>query len=440
MKKGIYKVNGDIAISDQIIYGIQHIIAMCTGVLVVPLIIGSTLGIDKEALQYLIGASFMMAGIATIIQSSGLIKGIGIKLLSIEAVSFIGMMSLSSIALRYKAIDPILGLQVMFGATIVVGVVTMLVAPFFGKILKFFPFLVSGIIVTMLGLSLMPTAIAWIGGGFGAGKNFGSFLNLGLALFTFVVILLVQKYGKGTFANLAILIGISLGTILGGFLGFTHLDAVRNAGIFSVNRPFLFGIPKFELSAILSLSLVQIATLVEGMGNQINLTRVSGEELDNKNLVAGIKGHGFSTMLAGCFNSFPHGIFAQNIGLVEISKVTNKKVGMTTGILLIIISLFPKVISFITIIPDPVLGGAGIIMFGVIVANGIRMVGSVSFNDNKNIIIVAASITMGLIPVMNPAVLNFFPGNIKLLFENAIVLGGITAVILNAYFNGVKEE
>ncbi|MGL5656531.1 MAG: nucleobase:cation symporter-2 family protein [Fusobacteriaceae bacterium] len=439
MEKGIYKVNGDITISEQIIYGIQHVISMCTGVLVVPLIIGSTLGIDKEALQYLIGASFMMAGIGTLIQSSGFFKGIGIKLLAIEGVSFIGMMSLSSIALKYKGIDPMLGLQVMFGATIVVGAITMLIAPFFGKILKYFPFLVSGIIVTMLGLSLMPTAIAWIGGGFGAGKNFGSFLNLGLALFTFVVILLVQKYGKGTFANLAILFGIALGTILGGFLGFTNLDAVRNAGILSVNRPFLFGIPKFELSAILSLSLVQIATLVEGIGNQINLTNASGEQLDNKNLVSGIKGHGFTTMLAGLFNSFPHGIFAQNIGLVEISKVTNRKVGITSGLLLILVSLFPKVISFITIIPDPVLGGAAIIMFGVIVANGIRMIGSISFTNNQNIIVVAASITMGLIPVMNPAVLSFFPGNIKLLFENAIVLGGLTAVILNAYFNGIEK-
>lgn len=439
MEKGIYKVNGDITISEQIIYGIQHVISMCTGVLVVPLIIGSTLGIDKEALQYLIGASFMMAGIGTLIQSSGFFKGIGIKLLAIEGVSFIGMMSLSSIALKYKGIDPMLGLQVMFGATIVVGAITMLIAPFFGKILKYFPFLVSGIIVTMLGLSLMPTAIAWIGGGFGAGKNFGSFLNLGLALFTFVVILLVQKYGKGTFANLAILFGIALGTILGGFLGFTNLDAVRNAGILSVNRPFLFGIPKFELSAILSLSLVQIATLVEGIGNQINLTNASGEQLDNKNLVSGIKGHGFTTMLAGLFNSFPHGIFAQNIGLVEISKVTNRKVGITSGLLLILVSLFPKVISFITIIPDPVLGGAAIIMFGVIVANGIRMIGSISFSNNQNIIVVAASITMGLIPVMNPAVLSFFPGNIKLLFENAIVLGGLTAVILNAYFNGIEK-
>lgn len=439
MEKGIYKVNGDITISEQIIYGIQHVISMCTGVLVVPLIIGSTLGIDKEALQYLIGASFMMAGIGTLIQSSGFFKGIGIKLLAIEGVSFIGMMSLSSIALKYKGIDPMLGLQVMFGATIVVGAITMLIAPFFGKILKYFPFLVSGIIVTMLGLSLMPTAIAWIGGGFGAGKNFGSFLNLGLALFTFVVILLVQKYGKGTFANLAILFGIALGTILGGFLGFTNLDAVRNAGVLSVNRPFLFGIPKFELSAILSLSLVQIATLVEGIGNQINLTNASGEQLDNKNLVSGIKGHGFTTMLAGLFNSFPHGIFAQNIGLVEISKVTNRKVGITSGLLLILVSLFPKVISFITIIPDPVLGGAAIIMFGVIVANGIRMIGSISFTNNQNIIVVAASITMGLIPVMNPAVLSFFPGNIKLLFENAIVLGGLTAVILNAYFNGIEK-
>lgn len=436
---GIYKVNGEIKVRDQIIYGIQHIIAMCTGILVVPLIIGSTLGIDKEALQYLIGASFMMAGIGTLIQSSGFIKGIGIKLLAIEGVSFIGMMSLSSIALKYKGVDPILGLQVMFGATIVVGAITMLIAPFFGKILKYFPFLVSGIIVTMLGLSLMPTAIVWIGGGFGAGKNFGNFLNLGLAFFTFVVILLVQKYGKGTFANLAILFGIALGTILGSFLGFTNFDAVKNAGLLSVNRPFLFGIPKFELSAILSLTLVQIATLVEGMGNQINLTRASGEDLDNKNLVAGIKGHGFTTMLSGLFNSFPHGIFAQNIGLVEITKVTNRKVGTATGILLILVSLFPKVISFITIIPDPVLGGAAIIMFGVIVANGIRMVGSVSFTDNKNVIVVAASITMGLIPVMNPAVLSFFPGNIKLLFENAIVLGGTTAVVLNAYFNGIEK-
>lgn len=439
MDKGIYKINGEIKISNQIIYGIQHIIAMCTGVLVVPLIIGNALGLDKEALQYLIGASFMMAGIGTIIQSSGIVKGIGIKLLAIEGVSFIGMMSLSSIAVKYKGVDPILGLQIMFGATIAIGAITMLIAPFFGKILKFFPFIVSGVIVTMLGLSLMPTAIAWIGGGFGAGKNFGSFINLGLALFTFVSILLVQKYGKGTFANLAILFGIALGTILAGFLDFTNLDTVKNAGLLSINRPFLFGVPKFELSAILSLTLVQVATLVEGMGNQINLTKVSGEELNDKDLVAGIKGHGLTTMISGFFNSFPHGIFAQNIGLVEITKVTNRKVGTATGILLILVSLFPKVISFITIIPDPVLGGAAIIMFGVIVANGIRMIGSVSFTDNKNVIVVAASITMGLIPVMNPAVLNFFPGNIKLLFENAIVLGGTTAVILNAYFNGIEK-
>lgn len=383
----------------------------------------------------MVSASFMMAGLGTIIQTIGIKGHVGAKLPMIEGVSFAGVAALSAIGLTYSGTDPIAGLQVMFGATLVSGLFCYLMAPVFGKLLKYFPPLVSGVVVTSMGLSLIPVAIRWAGGGVPSAPNFGNFQNISLALITLIIIIGIQKLSKGFLGNVAILIGIFAGTIISLFMGVADFSNVGNVDLVNINIPLKYGI-KFDVTAILSLFLVQLVIMTDATGNQLNLSNICGvDEKDSKRLVAGLRGHGISSMLAGIFNTFPHSLFGQNVGIAAITGIESRFVGTSAGIILLAISFFPKLTTMFASIPSPVLGGAGIVMFGMVTANGIKRLGEVNYVGNKNLIIVATSIGMALIPIAVPDFFKHFPAWGKILFQSAVTLGCLTVLILNLIFN-----
>lgn len=430
-----HKVDRLLGFGDLALLGIQHIAAMCAGAMAVPIILGNSLGLSQGDIHHLVSASFMMAGLGTIIQTIGIKGHVGAKLPMIEGVSFAGVAALSAIGLTYSGTDPIAGLQVMFGATLVSGLFCYLMAPVFGKLLKYFPPLVSGVVVTSMGLSLIPVAIRWAGGGVPSAPNFGNFQNISLALITLIIIIGIQKLSKGFLGNVAILIGIFAGTIISLFMGVADFSNVGNVDLVNINIPLKYGI-KFDVTAILSLFLVQLVIMTDATGNQLNLSNICGvDEKDSKRLVAGLRGHGISSMLAGIFNTFPHSLFGQNVGIAAITGIESRFVGTSAGIILLAISFFPKLTTMFASIPSPVLGGAGIVMFGMVTANGIKRLGEVNYVGNKNLIIVATSIGMALIPIAVPDFFKHFPAWGKILFQSAVTLGCLTVLILNLIFN-----
>lgn len=430
-----HKVDRLLGFGDLALLGIQHIAAMCAGAMAVPIILGNSLGLSQGDIHHLVSASFMMAGLGTIIQTIGIKGHVGAKLPMIEGVSFAGVAALSAIGLTYSGTDPIAGLQVMFGATLVSGLFCYLMAPVFGKLLKYFPPLVSGVVVTSMGLSLIPVAIRWAGGGVPSAPNFGNFQNISLALITLIIIIGIQKLSKGFLGNVAILIGIFAGTIISLFMGVADFSNVGNVDLVNINIPLKYGI-KFDVTAILSLFLVQLVIMTDATGNQLNLSNICGvDEKDSKRLVAGLRGHGISSMLAGIFNTFPHSLFGQNVGIAAITGIESRFVGTSAGIILLAISFFPKLTTMFASIPSPVLGGAGIVMFGMVTANGIKRLGEVNYVGNKNLIIVATSIGMALIPIAVPDFFKHFPAWGKVLFQSAVTLGCLTVLILNLIFN-----
>lgn len=417
--------------------GMQHVAAMCAGAIAVPLILGEALGLPKDQVNTLVSAALMMSGLGTFIQTLNWNKKIGAKLPMIEGVSFAGVSALVAIAITYKTTDPIFGLQVMIGATIISGLFTFLVAPIFGKLLKYFPPLVSGVVVMSMGLSLIPVALKWVIGS----KGEGSLKNIALALITISIIVTIQKLSKGFLGNIAILLGIFLGTLIAIPMGLTDFSIVEeSAKLININIPLQFGMPKFEITAVLSLFLVQLVIMTDATGNQINLSDICSVDPSSENIVAGLRGHGLTTMLAGVFNSFPHSLFGQNVGIAALTGVKSRYVGTAAGCILLISSFFPKIIAVLTAIPSPVLGGAGIIMFGIVAANGIKRLGTVSYDKNKNLMIVATSLGIALAPIATPQLFINFPQWAKILFQSSVTLGALSVLILNIIFNEIGKK
>lgn len=423
-------------IGDLFLLGMQHIAAMCAGAMAVPMIVGNSLGLSQEDVHILVSAAFMMVGIGTLIQTIGIKGVLGSRLPMIEGVSFAGVAALAAIGITYKGNDPILGLHIMFGATIASGLFCIIAAPIFGKLLKFFPPLVSGTVVTSMGISLMPVAIRWAGGGNPASADFGNFKNLLLAFITLGIIIGIQKISKGFLGNIAILVGIIAGTIISIPMGIADFSAVKEAAFVTFNTPLQFGFPKFELTSVISLLLVQLVIMTECTGNQLNLSNICGtDEKDEKRLIAGLRAHGLSSMIAGVFNSFPHALFGQNVGIVAITGVTSRFAGTAAGVILLVVSFFPKLTAVFTSIPAPVLGGAGVVMFGIVAAGGIKKLGEVNYTGNKNLLIVAVSIGLALVPVAVPEIYKHFPAWGNILFHSPVTLGCLSVIILNILFN-----
>ncbi|MGL5231796.1 MAG: nucleobase:cation symporter-2 family protein [Fusobacteriaceae bacterium] len=421
--------------------GIQHIAALCSGAMAVPMIVAGTLKLSPEDTQFLISATLMVCGIGSIIQSMGIGNLFGAKLPMMEGVTFKAVSSLTAIAATYAATGSSYeGLSVIFGATLASGIFIMLAAPIIGKILRFFPMLVSGIVVTSMGLSLVPTALKWIGGGNPSAPDFASPDKIMLALFTFVTILVIQKMSRGFLGNIAILIGLCAGTIVASMFGMVNFSKVLTAQSFSFNTPFYFGMPKFQITAIVSMILVQLTVMIDAVGNHITLSDICGAKSEER-MVPVLRAHGLCSAIAGIFNSYPQAIFGQNVGVVALTKRYDRRIGVIAGLILLVLTLFPKVTAALTAIPLPVLGGAGIIMFGMVVANGIKLLGSVNYVNNKNLMIVAISLGMALIPITVPQMFKNTSNDIKILFNSAIILGAMTSILLNIIFNelGTKK-
>ncbi len=416
------------------VLGFQHVLAMYAGAVAVPLILANAIGLSEEELVYLINADLFTCGVATLIQTVGFWK-VGFRLPIVQGVTF-------------AAVTPMIligqsgGLTAIYGSVIVAGVVTFLVSPYFSRLLRFFPPVVTGSIITVIGVSLLPVAVTWAGGGDPSAESFGSPGNIALAFTVLLLILLIYRFFSGFISRIAVLLGLILGTIVATIVGMADFGGVGEAAVFGITTPFFFGLPTFQFAAILSMILVMLVTMVETTGNAVAVSEIVEKPIREEELAAGLRADGLSTALGGVFNAFPYTAYAQNVGLVRLTGVKSRWVVAAAGVFLILLGLFPKLAAVVAAIPLPVLGGAGFALFGTVAATGIRTLSRVDFERNANVIIIAITLALGVIPVASPDFYSGFPPGVQIVLNSGITAGSIAAIVLNVAFNilGGAEE
>ena len=428
--KKISPVDEKLPISKLIPLGFQHVFAMYAGALAVPIIIGNAVGLSPEDLAFLIAADLFTCGLATLVQALGIGKYAGIKLPVVLGCSFVAVGPMVAIGQK-----PGSGLTTVFGAVIAAGIFLWLIARLFGKLIKFFPPLVTGIVITTVGISLLPVAIENAAGGASAGAEFGSLTNLLLAGITLVVVLIMNRFFTGFLQSISILVALIVGTIIATFMGVADYSEVVHAGWFSIVRPFHFGAPVFDVSAIISLCLVAIVTTIEAIGVFMGLGQICEKEIDEKDIVRGIRAEGITKIMGGVMNSFPYATFSQNVGLVTLSGIKSRYVCVSAGVILAVLGVIPKFAALGTAIPVSVLGGATLAMFGTVAVSGIKILSTVDFSKQGNILTIAVSMGVGLGFKFMPEALAFVPDFLTMFLEDGIITASFLAIILNILFN-----
>ncbi|CAH2898378.1 MAG: Xanthine-uracil permease [uncultured Paraburkholderia sp.] len=346
--------------------GIQHVLVMYAGAGAVPLIVGAALKLPKDQIAFLISADLFSCGIATLIQTLGLWI-FGIRLPVIMGCTFAAVGPMVAIGT-----NPSLGILDIFGSTIAAGVIGILLAPAVGKLLRFFPPVVIGVVISVIGLSLMGVGINWAAGGVG-NPDYGNPLYLGLSLIVLMLILLINKFAKGFLANISVLLGIVAGFVIALALGRVNMDGVTHAPWVGCVMPFHFGLPHFDPLSIATMVTVMFVTFIESTSMFLAVGDMVDRPVDQKTLVRGLRVDGLGTLIGGIFNSFPHTSFSQNVGLIGVTGVKSRFVCAMGGVILVLLGLFPKMAQVVASVPAFVLGGAGIVMFGMVAANGIRV-------------------------------------------------------------------
>lgn len=431
----------------HLLLALQHVLVMYAGTIAVPLIVGSALKLTKEQMAFLINADLLAAGIVTVIQSLG-VGPVGIKLPIMMGVTFAAVSPMLAIAQ-----NPDVGMPGLFGAIIASGLFGVAVAPLMGRLIRFFPPVVNGAIICLVGLSLLKVGINWSAGGqpliskviegqnvLVANPDYGQLHQVGMAAFVLLLIIGINRLGRGIGKSLSVLIGLVVGTLISWMMGTVSLSEIADAPWISITTPFYFGLPTFHLPSIISMCLVMLIVLAESLGLFLVVGQIVGEKVDREALTRGFRADGLGAIIGGILNTFPYTSFSQNIGLLTVTQVRGRQVTAWGGGILIALGLVPKLAVLAASIPSPVLGGAGLVMFGMVAATGIRILGSVDFEKKPhNALIIAVTLTVGMVPTLAPSFFDHFPAWSHTLTHSGIVLGAITAMLLNLLFNGVRS-
>jgi len=411
--------------------GFQHVLAMYAGAVVVPLIVGNALNLTPAQMAYLIAADLFTCGIATLLQTMNT-KYFGSGLPVVLGCTFTAVGPIIAIGTSFN-------LATVYGAIILSGLFVVLTAPLYGKLLKFFPTVVTGSVVTIIGLSLIPVAMNNVAGGQGD-PSFGLPRNLALAFGTLLVILLVNRLTTGFVRSVSVLIGLAAGTVAGYAIGIVDFSSVKDASWVSVAQPFYFGAPQIGATAVLTMIIVNIVSMVESTGVYLAVGKATDEKVEPKRIVGGLRSEGLAIMLGGVFNAFPYTAFSQNVGLLSLTRVKTRNVIVAAGAIMVVLGLLPKLAAVTTVIPNAVLGGAMIVMFGSVAASGISILSEVNLRSERNLLVVACSIAVGLGSATLPQMYDRLPEFARMLLQNGIVTGSLTAIALNLILSDKKER
>ncbi|WP_294129476.1 uracil-xanthine permease family protein [uncultured Clostridium sp.] len=416
----MYGVNDNPSLAKKILFGIQHIFAAFGGIIVVPLVIASALGLDAKTTTTLISATILASGLATIIQAKGVGK-VGSRVACIMGTDF-------TFVSPSISVGSVLGLPGIIGATILGAFLEIILSFFIKPLMKFFPPLVTGTVVCLIGLTLLPVAIDWAAGGSGA-ADYGDLKNIGVAAFVLVVTLILNRSKKGIISSASILIGMVIGYIVCIPLGMVDFNEVKEASWISIPRIFEYGVT-FDFKALIAFLPAYFVTTIETVGCLKAVGESSNIEMKEEQIGAGVLADGVGSIIGGIVGSFPNTSFSQNVGVISLTKVASKYVAVMAGIILVTLGFLPKIAALVTQIPQPVLGGVGIVMFGTVAATGIKTLSKVKLTE-RNLLIIAISIGLGLGVTFRPDFIAKLPESIKMVFSSGISLGTIAALVLN---------
>jgi xanthine permease len=431
----VHPVDEVLPLPRMALFGLQHVLSMYAGVIAVPLILGTALELPVSDVTFLISAGLLISGAATLLQALGVWK-IGARLPIVQGTSFAAVATMLAIGTSEGGTA---GLRTVFGAVIVAGAAAFLLAPVFTRLLRFFPPVVTGVVITVIGVSLLPVAVRWASGGAGS-EDFGAPRNIALAGITLLIIIVIYRFLPGFFSRVAILLGLVLGTLVAIPLGATDLGRITEAQIFQVTEPFHFGLPIFAVGAIISMFVVMLVIMTETTADILAIGEIVGRPADRATVTGGLRADMLATSVAGVFNGLPVSAFAQNVGLVAITGIRSRFVVAVGGVILFVLGLFPVLGAFAAVVPLPVLGGAGLALFGTVAASGIRTLGKVDYDGNANLVIVAVALALGVTPIAVPEFYEQFPTWFQVIFESGISAAAIAAVLLNALFNIVGRR
>ena len=413
--------------SQAAILGLQHLLAMYSGSILVPIMIAGALGYNAHQLTYLISTDIFMCGVATFLQVQ-LNKYFGIGLPVVLGVAFQSVAPLSMIGASH-------GSGAMFGALIVSGIYVILVSGFFSKIANLFPSIVTGSVITTIGLTLIPVAI----GNMGNNAPKPTVQSLILAVVTILIILVVNIYTTGFIKSISILIGLIVGTAIAASMGLVDFTPVAQAPVVHVPTPFFFGAPKFEITSILMMCIIATVSMVESTGVYLALSDITKDPINSTRLRNGYRAEGLAVLLGGIFNTFPYTGFSQNVGLVKLSGIKTRLPIYYAAGFLVLLGLLPKFGALAQIIPSPVLRGAMLVMFGFVSIQGMQILARVDFEHNEhNFLIAAVSIAAG-VGLNNSTLFNGLPTGFQMFFANGIVVASVLAIVLNAILNRNKH-
>ncbi|GGU42114.1 uracil permease [Nocardioides albus] len=402
---------------------------MYGGVIAPPLIVGGAAGLSGTDLALLVTAGLFVSGFATLLQTLGL-GPFGSRLPIVQGISFASVSTMVTIASED-------GLRPVFGAIIVAGLIGLVLSSFFAQLVRLFPAVVTGTIITVIGLSLMPVAFRWAMGNDADSPGYGSMTNIAYAGLTLLIILVISRVFQGAISRLSILIGIVVGTLVATIAGRADFSSVGESDIVALPPLLHFGTPTFEVGAIVSMTIVVLVIMTETTADILAIGEIVETDVDAKRVARGLRADMAATTVAPLFGTFPCSAFAQNVGLVALTGVRSRYVVATGGLVLLLLGLLPVVGSVVAAIPYPVLGGAGIVLFGSVAASGIRTLSRVDYEDNLNMVIVSVAIAVGILPIAAPTFWDAFPEWLGVIMHSGISATALVAVVLNLLFNEV---
>ena len=411
-------------------YGTQHILTMYGGVIAPPLIVGGAAGLSAGDMALLVTAGLFLSGLATLLQTLG-VGPFGSRLPIVQGISFASVSTM--VAIAHDG-----GVRPVFGAIIVAGLIGLVLSSFFAQLVRLFPAVVTGTIITVIGLSLMPVAFNWAMGNNAKAPSYGSVSNIAFAGLTLLIILVISRVFQGPISRLSILIGLVAGTVVAALAGKADFSKVGDAKVFALPPILHFGTPTFQVGAIVSMTIVILVIMTETTADILAIGEIVETPVDAKRVADGLRADMVSTTVAPVFGTFPCSAFAQNVGLVALTGIKSRFAVAAGGGVLVVLGLLPVVGAVVAAIPYPVLGGAGVVLFGSVAASGIRTLSRVDYRDNLNMVIVSVAIAMGIIPIAAPTFWDAFPSWFSVIMHSGISATAVVAVVLNLVFNEVK--
>lgn len=419
---------------EKLILALQQVLTLCPGSITVALVVGNHTGLDPAQLAFLVSSTLFANAIAALIQVFGIGNIAGSKAPLVLGASFVPLAPMLILGKDF-------GLPTLFGAIMVSSVIVFLLCFAMHKILVFFPPIVVGSFVTLLGISLAPGALENLAGGREA-ATFGDPKNFILGFLVVVIVVFLERFARGILKSIALMVGLISGTVIGAFMGMIDFTPVLEAKWFQVVYPFSFGAPKFEASAIIIMTVFCIINLVQCIGVFAILDDLSGKETDSRGKAKGLRGQAIAQMFAGIFNAFPQAFLSENVAIFRFSKYKSNSIIKTAAAMLIVIAFIPKLTTLITLIPTCVLGGVTLCLFGIITTSGLSILRNVDISNNSNFITLAISMAVGIGAAFAGDVFNGFGNLPSQLLSNGLFMVSVTSILLYTLFNfgEIKEK